>query len=273
MEVRNINEGKLHAEELRTQWATWIGKGLRYVHTGYGLVVFTALFLLFLPWLCIPMIFPRAHALIGILNRWWARALFALVGIPWKIEYRFTPERGKQYVFCPNHFSYLDVPTVGLNTCNTIFVGKSEMRRVPLFGWMYSRLHITVNRARLKSRYESLIRAAKAIDEGKSLTIFPEGGIVSNDPPRLARFKDGAFRLAIEKQIPVVPVTIPFNWIILPDDTFLLTWGRVVAIFHEPIHTEGLRLEHVDELKARVHEIIRNELNRWNYGNRPPVTG
>jgi 1-acyl-sn-glycerol-3-phosphate acyltransferase len=273
MEVRNINEGKLHAEELGTQWTTWIVKGLRYMHTGYGLVVFSTLFLLFFPLLCIPVIFPSAHQLVGILNRWWARALFALVGLPWKVHYRFTPEPGKQYIFCPNHFSYLDVPTVGLNQCNTIFVGKSDFRRVPLFGWIYSKLHITVDRNRLKSRYKSLIRAAKAIDEGKSLTIFPEGGIKSTDPPRLAPFKDGAFRLAIEKQIPIVPVTIPFNWIILPDENFMLTWGRVIAIFHEPIPTEGLRLEHVDELKARVYEVIRSELNQWNYGNRPPVTG
>jgi 1-acyl-sn-glycerol-3-phosphate acyltransferase len=273
MEVRDIDEGKLQAEELKTQWTNWIIKGLRYVHTGYGLVVFTVLFFIFLPFLCIPMIFPRAHALIGILNRWWARALFAFVGLPVKIHYRFTPERGKQYIFCPNHFSYLDVPTVGLNTCNTIFVGKIEMQRVPLFGWMYSKLHITVDRNRLRSRYESLVRAAKAIDEGKSLTIFPEGGIVSKGMPRLAPFKDGAFRLAIEKQIPIVPVTIPFNWIILPDDTFLLTWGCVVAVFHEPIPTEGLRMDQIDELKERVHEVIRNELNEWNYGNRPPVTG
>lgn len=271
MEVGDINDRKLHEQELT--WANWMLKGLRVIHTGYGLAVFAVLFLLFFPLLCIPVVFPRAHRLVGILNRWWARAMFALVGLPWKVEYRFTPEPGRQYIFCPNHFSYLDIPTVGLNTCNTIFVGKSEMRRVPLFGWMYSKLHITVDRTRLKSRYESLIRAAQAIDKGKSLTIFPEGGIVSNDPPRLAPFKDGAFRLAIEKQIPVVPVTIPSNWIILPDDTFLLTWGRVFVIFHEPIPTEGLRLDSVDELKARVHHVIRNELNKWKNENRPPVTG
>lgn len=237
-------------------------KFLRTIHTGYGLVVFSLLFFLLLPVLIIPIIFPSQFKLIGWINRWWARLLFFFVFLPFRTEYRGTLDRSRQYIFCPNHFSYLDIPTLGLNKHNAIFVGKSEMENIPLFGYMYRKLHITVNRASLKSRFNTLKRSLEAIDEGKSLVIFPEGGIVTEKDPVMARFKDGAFRVAIEKQIPIVPVTIPYNWIILPPDQFLLNWHRIKVIFHEPVPTKGLTLDDLDQLKKTVFQIIDQELRK-----------
>jgi 1-acyl-sn-glycerol-3-phosphate acyltransferase len=78
----------------------------------------------------------------------------------------------------------------------------------------------------------------------------------------MGEFKDGAFRAAIEKQIPIVPVTIPYNWIILPADQFLLRWHPLKVIFHEPIETTGLTLQDVDALKEKVFRIIDEELKR-----------
>jgi len=80
--------------------------------------------------------------------------------------------------------------------------------------------------------------------------------------PVMSKFKDGAFRTAIEKQIPVVPVTIPNNWIILPPYEFLVWRGRIKVIFHEPIETTGLTLNDVDMLKEKVFTIINEELKK-----------
>jgi 1-acyl-sn-glycerol-3-phosphate acyltransferase len=237
-------------------------KFIRAIYTGYGVVVFGTLFLLSLPFLAIPMYFPKWYKLTGIVNRWWARLLFFFIGIPVHAEYRARLDPGKQYIFCPNHFSYLDIPTAGLAKQNAIFVGKTGIERIPLFGYMYGRLHITVDRSKLKSRYESLKRSLEAIDEGKSLVIFPEGGIVSEKEPVMAKFKDGAFRIAIEKQIAIVPVTIPFNWIILPPDQFLLRWHKLKVIFHEPLETTGMTVDDVDTLKLRLFTIIDQELKQ-----------
>jgi 1-acyl-sn-glycerol-3-phosphate acyltransferase len=237
-------------------------KVLRFVHTAYGVIVFTLLFLILLPFLCIPILFPGQFHLVGIINRLWARALFTLIFIPFQAENRAKLNPKKQYVFCPNHFSYLDIPTVGLCSQNTIFVGKSEMSKVPLFGFMYSKLHITVDRKKLKSKYASLEKSLQAIDEGKSLVIYPEGGIITEKGPVLSKFKDGPFRVAIEKQIPVVPVTIPFNWIILPPDEFLLRWHPLKVIFHEPIETAKLTIKDVDSLKEKVYHVIDGELKK-----------
>jgi 1-acyl-sn-glycerol-3-phosphate acyltransferase len=249
---------------------------LRTIHTVYGLFVFTILFLFLLPLLCVPILFPSAFRMTGWINRWWARLLFTFVFLPFRVEYRVRLKRGRQYIFCANHFSYMDIPTLGLNHHNTIFVGKSEMENIPLFGYMYGKLHITVNRASLKSKAHSLKRSRDAIDDGKSLVIFPEGGIVTEKDPVMGRFKDGAFRIAIEKQIPIVPVTIPYNWIILPPDEFLLRWHPLKVVFHEPVATTGLTLNDTETLKKQVFDIIDGELRRHlitDHENRSRIAG
>lgn len=237
-------------------------KILRALYTGYGVVVFATLFFLLFPLFLIPILFPSQFNLIGILNRWWARLLFTFIAIPFNVEYRGKFDPRKQYIFCSNHFSYLDIPTIGLAPNNAIFVGKTGIENIPFFGFMYRKLHITVDRTKLKSRYTSLKRSLEAIDEGKSLIIYPEGGIITLKDPVMAKFKDGAFRVAIEKQIAIVPVTIPFNWIILPPNEFLLHWHPLKVIFHEPIETKGLTVKDTDTLKQKLFSIIDDELKR-----------
>jgi 1-acyl-sn-glycerol-3-phosphate acyltransferase len=239
-------------------------KILRRLHTAYGFGVFAILFFVLFPFLLVPIIFPRQFQLIGIVNRWWAKLLFIFCFLPFRIESRARLDPKRQYIFCPNHFSYLDIPTVGLNPINTIFVGKSEMEKIPLFGFMYRKLHITVNRASLKSKFNTVKNSVDALDAGKSLVIFPEGGITTHHPPSISRFKDGAFRVAIEKQIPVVPVTITNNWIILPDSRpLLLHQGTIRIIFHEPMETRGMVLEDTRRLKEAVHHVIDTELKKY----------
>ena len=136
------------------------------------------------------------------------------------------------------------------------------MEQIPLFGYMYKKLHITVDRSSLKSKFNTLKLSMQAIDEGKNLIIFPEGGILTEKDPVIGRFQDGAFRVAIEKQIPIVPVTIPYNWIILPPNEFLLRWHRLKIVFHEPISTAGLGSSDIEDLKQKVFQVIQDELTK-----------
>ena len=237
---------------------------LRKAYTLYGMFVFGLLFAVFFIPLLVPIFIPSLHQLVGIFNRWWAKSFFFLLAIPWSVEYRGKIDPSRQYIFAPNHFSYLDIPTMGLNKHNTIFVGKNDMESVPFFGWMYKKLHITVDRKKMKSRYTSLVKSMEAIDQKKSLCIFVEGGIYSEQPPRMAQLKDGAFRTAIEKQIPIVPVTIPYNWIILPENPLLLKWKPLKLIFHEPIEVKGMNLSDLDNLKKNVFNVIDKELRMQN---------
>jgi len=237
---------------------------LRKVYTAYGMLVFGLLFVVFFIPLLIPIFFKKQHHLVGVFNRWWAHSLFFLIGVPTRIEYRAALDPKKQYIFAPNHFSFIDIPTMGLNKHNMIFVGKSEMETVPVFGWMYKNLHITVDRTKLKSMYSTLIKSREALDEGKSLCIFIEGGIYTDTPPKMVRLKDGAFRAAIEKQIPIVPVSIPHNWILLPVNPMVLKWVPLKLIFHEPIDVTGMTLDDMDALKEKVYSVIDTELRKQN---------
>ena len=91
--------------------------------------------------------------------------------------------------------------------------------------------------------------------------MYPEGGIRTPAPPQLASFKSGPFRVAIEKQVPVVPVTIPDNWFILPNDKKLLMRPcRPRLIFHPPIPTQGMTEDDVEPLKQQARQIIAQEL-------------
>lgn len=237
-------------------------KLLRALHAFYILIWFVLLFILFFLLLLIPIVFKKAHHLTGVFNRWWAHVFFSLTFFRRQIIVHNEIDKKAQYIFCPNHFSYLDIPTMGLNPVNSIFVGKNDMEKIPLFGFMYKKLHITVDRESMKSRYTTILRSAKAIDEGKSLMIFPEGGIVSKHMPKMHRFKDGAFRVAIDKQIPIIPVTIPYNWIILPDESLLPKLKKLKVIFHRPINTIGMTLEDVEKLKQQTYSTIDAELKR-----------
>ncbi len=235
---------------------------IRRLYTAYSLIVFVILFLAFFPLLMVPVLLKDRFQLVGVINRWWARSLFFFCGMPWSVIYHHKPDPSKQYIFCPNHFSYLDIVTMGLNDHNTIFVGKNDMEHIPLFGFMYRRLHITVDRNKLKSRYSTMVRTLQALDEGKSLVIFPEGGIVTEGDPVMATFKNGAFRASIEKQIPIVPVTIPYNWIILPPQEFVLHRRSVKAIFHAPIDPAAYKIRDLDAYKQHVRNVIENELRQ-----------
>jgi 1-acyl-sn-glycerol-3-phosphate acyltransferase len=240
-------------------------KILRRIYSVYSLSLFALIFLFLLPAFAVLIYTNKRHTLVFELHRIWAWLYFKLSFIPIRKVYSDQLDMRQQYIFCSNHFSYLDIPAIGINKVRPIFVGKHTLGKIPLFGYMYRNIHITLNRENLKSRYSAMEKGAEELKNGQNLVIFPEGGIMSKHPPAMARFKDGAFRLAIEKQVPIVPVTIPYNWIILPDDgKLLLHWHRNMVIFHDPIETRGLMMKDLEQLKKRVYEIIDSELKRRN---------
>lgn len=228
----------------------------------WGIILFMVMFALLLPFFLLSIHVPGMQGLGPRLNRLWAWMFFLCMGMPVRLEFRGKrPSKKGKYIFLANHFSFLDIPSMGLIPYNFTFVGKSELGKVPLFGYMYRKLHITVDRSNWRDRYETLNRSVEALRAGKNLVIFPEGGIYTDNPPDMVRFKDGAFRAAIEEQIDLVPVTIPFNWIILPDDgLFLLRWGTQKIVIHEAISTAGKGVDDIPALKDQVFDVINEEL-------------
>jgi len=184
------------------------------------------------------------------------------LGLFYTIKRKSKLQKGQPYIFCPNHTSYLDIMLIYMSIPFYFHtMGKAELRKVPLFKKFFDRMNIPVNRKSVLDSHRAFMRAGSDIDKGISVTLFPEGTIHHNGPV-VGRFKNGPFRLAIDKQIPIVPITFMNNWILLPDD-FPKRIGRpgiAGIIIHEPIETKGMTDADLEQLKDRVHRVIREPL-------------
>ena len=196
--------------------------------------------------------------------RVWGTLVFIFMAMPIRVEWRFRPETGKAYVYCANHFSYLDIAVAAVIVPGLYaFIGKIGVRKLPLFGYMYAKLHVMVDRSSTQSRAYSLAKCMRTLAQGRSIVIFPEGGITAPAPPQMHPFKDGAFTMAIQQQVPIVPLTLVNNYRILPDSKpFRVNWEPVQVVFHEPIPTTGLTPGDVDSLRERTYRVIEKELTR-----------
>jgi len=146
------------------------------------------------------------------------------------------------------------------------FIGKSSLGKIPLFGKVFNSLHVSVNRRDGQDRFKSMERAKEAVKAGRSMIFFAEGTIHLEMQPQISEFKDGAFKTAIEMQVPIVPICMPYNWILLPGDTtFSARWHRIEMTIFPAISTKGCTVENdLERLKKEVHAILVAEMNAKN---------
>jgi 1-acyl-sn-glycerol-3-phosphate acyltransferase len=169
-------------------------------------------------------------------------------------------DRNKSYMFCPNHASLLDPFVLIILSKNPIvFVGKQELVKIPVFGFFYKRVVIMVDRNNPESRKNVFEKAKKRLQNGTSMAIFPEG-LVPTENVVLAPFKKGAFSLAIEFEIPIVPQAYYdckrlFSW-----DFFKGSPGVFRIHQHKFIETKGFKMEAVEKLKEQTFNLIYNDL-------------
>lgn len=239
---------------------------LRKIYRIWCVFWFLLVFLLLYPFFVLFIQREKWHKYGHFLNKIWAHTVFAACFLPAKVEFRFKFDKKKKYVYCANHSSYLDIPSLCYGLLGHFaFVGKASLTKVPLFGYMFRGLYISVDRDSKKSRYNTMVKCYEFLDKGISVAIFPEGTIPKNGRYQMIPFKEGAFRMAIEKQVPIVPVTIPYNWFILPDDgVFIPHRYQMKMIIHEPIETKGMTLDQIQELSDKTFSIIQNELIKQN---------
>ena len=230
------------------------------IHSAYAAVIFFLTFLVIFPFILICIWVPGWKKYGRKINQYWAKTFFTLIFIPVKIEIRGKLEKHKPHIFLANHFSYLDVPMMGFVPGDVLFVGKASIRKVPLFGYYFKSLHIAVDRDRLKSRVETLRRTGEALDQESGIILFPEGGIYTKDPPKMIPFKNGAFRLAMEKQIPIIPVTLSYNHLILPDDSRLLLHRRAAKlVLHEALIPKDFETD--EQMRTACFTTIQHQLD------------
>jgi len=233
------------------------------IYTYYVVVVFILTFAILFPLFLCCIWNPSWNKYGRKINQFWAKGFFSLIFLPVKVEVEGTLEKGKSYIFLANHFSYLDVVMMGFVPGDAVFIGKASIRKVPFFGYYFKNLHIAVDRSRVKSRAETMRRAGLALDQGSSIVLFPEGGIYTQNPPHLVPFKNGAFRLAMEKQISIIPVTLSYNHVILADQKELII-KRMPAkmVLHQAINPANFTSD--EALKQCCFEVIQEQLLKDN---------
>lgn len=216
--------------------------------------------LVMFPFLVISILKEKWYPYFFIMARIWARCIIIGMFFRIKITREQELEKGKSYMLTANHTSMADIMlmlTVSRNPF--VFVGKSELAKIPLFGFFYKRTCILVDRNSLKSRHEVFQRAQKRLEQGMSICIFPEGG-VPDEIIDLDDFKDGAFRLAIIHQIPIVPMVFPDNKKRFSYTFFSGSSGLMRAKVLSFISTEGKKLEDKKEVKDATRKVIYHEL-------------
>lgn len=180
-----------------------------------------------------------------------------------------TPLNKGTYVITPNHTSKLDMMVIPSHLpINFVFMGREDFMHIPFFGQFLKKMDIPVdvkNKTKAAAAYR---KALKYLDTGMSVALFPEGTI-SRKTPELSNFKDGAFRLAIEAQADILPITSIGHWDALSDyKVFQFKPRTVIQYVHTPISTKGLTLADVPALKRKVFGIIASKLEAHGYQQR-----
>jgi len=192
--------------------------------------------------------------------RFWAYFILIGMGFRIKIDLEQKPDNKASYMFVANHTSMADIMLMLVASKNPfVFVGKKELAKIPLFGFFYKRTCILVDRTSEKSRKAVFLRAQRRLKQGLSICIFPEGG-VPEESIILDEFKDGAFRLAINHQIPIVPYVFLDNKKRFSYTFFSGGPGRMRVKGYEFIETKGLTIADTRSLNKQSREIILKTL-------------
>ncbi|MFP9112813.1 lysophospholipid acyltransferase family protein [Flavobacterium sp. RHBU_3] len=219
------------------------------------------------PFLVLSLLSERTYPIFFLMARGWGRFILFCMGF-WVIlkkDQQFEP--GKSYMLVANHTSMTDIMLM-LAICPNpfVFVGKKELAKIPVFGFFYKRSCILVDRNSSKSRFEVFQRAQKRLHQGLSICIFPEGGVPDDESILLDEFKDGAFRLAIDHQIPIVPMAFADNKKRFSFTFFSGSPGRMRAKVLPFIPTEGLTQDDKKELKDKTWQVIYGQLSEFEKG-------
>ncbi len=191
----------------------------------------------------------------------WADIWFALIFISHKKIYEAPHDKKKAYIFLSNHISYLDGAIIVKAYRQSIRpLGKVEMAKVPVFGFIYRNAIVTVDRSNPTNRANSVRVLKSLINKGISVMVFPEGTFNMGTTP-LKEFYDGAFRVAIETQTPVKPVLLLDAYRRMPyKSLFLMSPGRSRIVYLAEIPVAGYSLADVKRLKEEVYAVMEKKL-------------
>jgi 1-acyl-sn-glycerol-3-phosphate acyltransferase len=197
--------------------------------------------------------------------RAWAKTILFVMGFRVKTSQEQQIEKEKSYMLCANHTSMIDIFLMLAVVKNPfVFVGKAELSKVPIFGYFYKRTCILVDRSNAESRKAVFAEAERRLKLGLSVCIFPEGQVPDDESIVLDKFKNGAFILAIEHKIPIVPMTFYDCKKRFSYTFFSGSPGALRTKIHPFISTDDLKVSDKKAINDKTFKVIYNELIKDN---------
>lgn len=239
---------------------------MKYLYYCYQLVIVLPLF-------AVASVITSAATIIGCVvgnghvwgyypGKWWSRLVVSLLLLPVRVEGRQHLQRGQSYVFVSNHQGAFDIFLIyGYLNRNFKWMMKRSLRKVPFVGIACEYAHhIFVDKRGPSKIRETYDRARATLREGMSLVVFPEGARTFTG--HMGVFRRGAFMLADELQLPVVPLTINGSFDVLPRmrDGRFVSWHRLSLTIHEPIWPTGKGIENEKQTMDRAYQAIMDGL-------------
>jgi len=237
---------------------------LKVIFSIYGLILFVGFLLLIFPLVIIGSFFGKTNGgnFIYKLCRVWADFFLFVIAIRVQYIYEAKMDHKKQYVFVFNHIAYIDIPFImkAIRRQNFRVLGKAEMAKIPIFGFLYRNTVVLVDRASSSARNKSVLQLKSVLKKGISIVLSPEGTFNMTHHP-LKEFYDGAFRIAIETQTPVKPVLFldAFDRNSYKS-MFSLNPGKARIVYLDEVSVEGLTLLDVKDLKDKVYKLMEEKL-------------
>lgn len=195
-------------------------------------------------------------------GKWWAWFILKVLLIPVKVEGRENLQEGESYVFVSNHQGAFDIFLIyGYLNRNFKWMMKWQLKKIPFVGYACEKSHqIFVDKRGASKIKKSYDEARTILRDGISLTVFPEGARTFTG--HMGMFRRGAFMLADELHLPVVPLTINGSFNILPrmNDGKWLTWHPLKLTIHQPIRPESQGPENIKHTLEESYQVIMADL-------------
>lgn len=236
----------------------------KQLHRHYSVFIISFFSLLFYPFYYLAAQNPKTYGRLNKLRKLKSRWCAFFIGLKPNFTFEESLQREQTYIYCANHSSNYDIMLLCILAEGRFhFMGKDELLKNPVLRIFFKTIDIPVNRDSKISAFRAFKRAGDNLENGMSLIIFPEGGISgAHYPPELMPFKNGPFRLAIDKGIPIVAVSFINIWKRMWDDGKKLgsSPGKVDVYIHKPVLTSNLTINDSDDLKDRIFDLINSKL-------------
>jgi len=227
------------------------------LYTLWVLIVFTVFMILLLPGIMIPLLLGPRFSRIGYFFLWlWSWIFSMLTFIRYDLRGRENIQRKTSYIYVSNHTSFLDIPGIRLLIPGEFRpIAKKELLKIPVFGFIVKAATVVVDRSNAQSRKQSIEKLRDILQGGISILVFAEG-TQNRTTEVLQPFKDGAFRIAIDTQLPIIPLVVIGAGPLMPPGKMDIKPGNIKVVAGEPISVDGLTTDDVQTLKQKTFDTM-----------------